>query len=338
MATIRDVARLAGVATSTVSLALNDKGPISAKTRARILAAAEELGYSPSVMAQSLRRGHNKLIGLVLGDIGNPFFGRLLRSVDQVVSEADHMLIVADTASHADREVKTLEQLRRNRVAGIIMAPLSNDAEFAGYLNEIDVPVVLIDQNVDGVSLDYVCSDNELATRMLTEYLMRLGHTKICYLGGQEHWWTGRLRKAGFTKSMEAAGIAIEPEFYVVADFSGEKAYDNVTRIMSGANRPTAILAASNLMALGALQAVNDLGFDCPGDISIVGVDDVPWSNVIKPRITSVVQPVEEMATIASQWILDRIADRGKSSMPARTQVCMPRLIVGGSCTKIETA
>ena len=336
MATIRDVAKLAGVATSTVSLALNDKGPVSARTRARIRAAAEQLGYAPSVMAQSLRRGHNKLIGLVLGDIGNPFFGRLLRSVDSVVAEADHMLIVADTASHADREIKTLDQLRRHRVGGIIMAPLSNDEDFAAYLRKIDMPVVLIDQYVDGVKLDYVCSDNELATAMLTEYLVRLGHRRICYLGGQTHWWTAQLRLAGFRAAMATSGVDIDPELEVVADFSGERAYDHVTRLMTHPNRPTAIVAASNLMALGALQAINDLGFDCPGDVSLAGIDDVPWGNVIKPRITSVVQPVEELAEVAAAWILERINTRGGATIPPRTHIAMPRLVVGGSCARIR--
>ncbi len=336
MATIRDVAKLAGVATSTVSLALNDKGSVSARTRARIRAAAEQLGYEPSVMAQSLRRGHNKLIGLVLGDIGNPFFGRLLRSVDSVVAESDHMLIVADTASHADREIKTLDQLRRHRVGGIIMAPLSNDEDFAAYLRKIDVPVVLIDQYVDGVKLDYVCSDNELATTMLTEYLVRLGHRRICYLGGQPHWWTARLRLTGFRTAMAMSGIDIDPQLEVAADFSGERAYDHVTRLMTHPNRPTAIVAASNLMALGALQAINDLGFDCPGDVSLTGVDDVPWGNVIKPRITSVVQPIEELAEIAATWILDRIETRGGATNSPRTHIAMPRLVVGESCARIS--
>lgn len=335
MATIRDVAKRAGVAISTVSLALNGKGPISPDTLARIQAAATELGYSPSVMAQSLKRGHNKLIGLVLGDIGNPFFGRLLRNVDSLVSEADHMLIVADTASHPEREINTLNQLRRHRVGGILMAPLSNDPEFSSYLRQIDVPVVLIDQYVDGVNLDFVCSDNELTTTMLTEYLVRLGHRRICYLGGQPQWWTARLRRAGFRAAMAASGIEIDPELEIVADFSGEKAYDHVTRLMSRPNRPTAIVAANNLMALGALQAINDLGFECPRDISLTGVDDVPWGSVIKPRITTVVQPVEELAQIAARWILERIDTRGGAAIPPRTHVAMPRLVIGESCARV---
>lgn len=335
MATIRDVAQKAGVAISTVSLALNGKGPISPETLARIQQAADDLGYSPSAMAQSLKRGHNKLIGLVLGDIGNPFFGRLQHGIDNLVFEADHMLIVAATAPHADREMRTLDQLRRHRVGGIIMAPLSNDPKFSAYLREIDVPVVLVDQYVDGVKFDFVRSDNELTTVMLTEYLIRLGHRRICYLGGQKDWWTARLRHKGFLDAMARSGVPVDPELDVVANFNGEAAYDQVTRLLSRADRPTAIVAANNWMALGALQAINDLGFNCPGDISLTGVDDVPWASVIKPRITSVVQPVEELAHVAATWILERISTRGGAAIPPRNHIAIPRLVIGDSCARI---
>lgn len=335
MATIRDVARKAGVAISTVSLALNGTGPVSAETLARITAAADELGYSPSALAQSLKRGHNKLIGLVLGDIGNPFFGRLLRRIDDLVSETDHMLIVANTAPQAEREIATLSRLRRHRVGGIIMAPLNNDPAFSAYLRSIDVPVVLIDQYVDGVKLDFVSSDHELTTAMLTDYLLRLGHRRICYLGGHKHWWTAKLRHAGFAAAMARAGVAIDPALDIVADFDGDKAYDHVTRIMAGPDRPTAIVAANNWMALGALRAVNDLGFQCPRDISLTGVDDVPWSDVIQPRITTVAQPVEELAEIAAAWLLERIGTKGGAAIPPRTHTATPRLITGNSCARV---
>ena len=333
MTTIRDVARRAGVAISTVSLALNGKGPISAETVQRIRAIADDMGYVPSAMAQGLKRGlNNRLIGVVLGDVGNQFFGNLLRGIDSVVSEADHMLIVAVSATEGDREVNTLQQLRRNRVGGIIMAPLRNDPAFATYLRQIDVPVVLIDQYVDGVKLDFVTSDNELTTTMLTEYLIRLGHRRICYLGGREHWWTAQLRLAGFRKAMNAAEIEIDPSLEIIANFDGGKAYDHVARLLSLPHRPTAIVAASNLMALGALQAINDLGFRCPDDISLTGVDDVPWASVIQPRITTVVQPVEELATVAANWMIERIHTRGGAALPPRKHVGMPRLVVGTSC------
>ena len=145
MATIRDVARHAGVSISTVSLALNGTGPVSEETRARIDAAVAAVRYTPNLMAQNLKRGQSKLVGMVLGDAANPFFGRLFGTIDKHISGHEHMLIVANLASDPDRETRTLTLLKRHRVAGIIMTPLRNDPEFAAFLNEIDVPVVLVE-------------------------------------------------------------------------------------------------------------------------------------------------------------------------------------------------
>ncbi|OLP62281.1 hypothetical protein BJF93_18885 [Xaviernesmea oryzae] len=332
MATIRDVARHAGVAISTVSLALNGTGPVSAETRARILEAVAAVKYSPNLMAQNLKRGQSKLIGLVLGDLGNPFFGKLLRTVDRKISEADHMLIVADTDSHPHREIRTLNQLKRQRVAGIIMAPLRNDADFAAYLNQIDVPVVLIDQDVDGARLDFVSSDHQLAAGMLTEYLLRLGHSRIAYLGGTVGLWTAQRRLEGFEAAMRSAGCPIDPELVVDAEYSAEKSYDQVVRLMSRHERPTAFLAANNFSAIGALQAINDLGFRCPEDVSIAGIDGVPWGSVIKPRITTAEQPIEELAGLAATWMLEHVQGEVMAGAPSRRHIALPRLVIGQSC------
>lgn len=332
LATIRDVARHAGVSISTVSLALNGTGPVSEETRARVEAAVAAVRYTPNLMAQNLKRGQSKLIGMVLGDAGNPFFGRLFAAIDRQISDPEHMLLVANLDSHPDREVRTLNLLKRHRVAGIIMTPLRNDPEFAAYLNEIDIPVVLFDQDVDGTSLDFVTSDHHRATAMLTEYLIRLGHRRIAYIGGQRTMWVAQRRLEGFRTAMAQAGLPVEPEFEIFADFSAEMAYENTIRLMSSAERPTAILAANNYMAIGALQAVNDLGFRCPDDVSIAGIDVVSWSSIIVPRITTVEQPIEELARVASIWMMEHVRGKAVLRGERRLYVAEPRLVIGHSC------
>ncbi|KQR69987.1 LacI family DNA-binding transcriptional regulator [Rhizobium sp. Leaf341] len=332
MATIRDVAKKAGVAISTVSLAMNGTGPVSAETLKRVQDASAAIGYTPNGLAQSLKRGHSKLVGLVLGDIGNPFFSRLLRALETALSETDHMVIVAETAAHPERERNTIEQLRRHRVGGILMAPMMNDPAFALFLRRLDIPVVLIDQNVEGADRDFVSSDNALATMILTEYLRRLGHRRIAFIGGDPVQGTAALRLKGFRETMAAAGLPVDPALEVVADFSGEKAYDHVVRLMSRPQRPTALIAASNLMALGALQAIHDLGLDCPGDVSLTGVDDVPWGNVVRPRLTIAAQPVEELAQRAATFLTERMKLRGCAGLPPRTHIAIPKLVLGTSC------
>lgn len=288
--------------------------------------------YSPNLMAQNLKRGQSKLVGMVLGDAGNPFFGRLFGTIDRQISDNDHMLIVANLDSQPDREIRTLNLLKRHRVAGIIMTPLRNDPEYAAYLNEIDVPVVLVDQDVDGTELDFVTSDHHRGTEMLTEYLIRLGHRRIAYIGGQQTMWVATRRLEGFRAAMAEAGLQIEPELEIVADYSAELAYENVIRLMSAAERPTAILAANNYMAIGALQAVNDLGFRCPDDVSIAGIDVVPWSSIVMPRITTVDQPVEELARVASLWMMEHVRGEMTSNGQRRRYVAEPKLVIGHSC------
>ncbi len=332
MATIRDVARHAGVSISTVSLALNGTGPVSDETRARIDAAVAAVRYTPNLMAQNLKRGQSKLIGMVLGDAANPFFGRLFGTIDKHISGHEHMLIVANLASDPDRELRTLTLLKRHRVAGIIMTPLRNDPEFAAHLNELDVPVVLVDQDVDGTALDFVTSDHRRGAEMLTAYLARLGHRRIAYIGGQRNMWAAERRLEGFRSAMAEAGLEVDPELEIVADYSADLAYDNVMRLMSSPARPTAILAANNYMAVGALQAVTDLGFRCPDDVSIAGIDVVAWNSIVMPRITTVEQPIDELARVASLWMMEHVRGEVARIAERRCHVAEPRLVIGHSC------
>ena len=337
MATIRDVARRAEVAISTVSFALNGTGPVSPETRKKVMEAVDAVGYVPNSLAQGLKRGHSKVVGLVLGDMSNPFFGTLLGHIDEAMASTDHMVIVAQTARDVTREIATLNQLRRHRVAGVLMAPLNSNPDYASFLRKFDIPTVLIDQNVEGARLDFVESDNALATVMLTEYLIRLGHRRIGYVGGRLEFSAGRLRLEGYRNAIATAGIEHDPALETIADFVSDKAYEQVARLLSQPNRPTAIVAASNMMALGALKAIKDLGFDCPRDISLTGVDDVPWGDVITPRITTVAQPIAELASTACSWLLERIDARGGKTIPPRRHVAIPKLIVGTSCAPPKT-
>lgn len=332
MATIRDVARHAGVSISTVSLALNGTGPVSEETRARIDAAVAAVRYTPNLMAQNLKRGQSKLVGMVLGDAANPFFGRLFGIIDKHISGHEHMLIVANLASDPGRELRTLTLLKRHRVAGIIMTPLRNDPEFAAHLNELDVPVVLVDQDVDGTALDFVTSDHRRGAEMLTAYLARLGHRRIAYIGGQRNMWAAERRLEGFRLAMAEGGLEVDPELEIVADYSADIAYDNVMRLMSSPGRPTAILAANNYMAVGALQAVTDLGFRCPDDVSIAGIDVVAWSSIVMPRITTVEQPIEDLARVASLWMMEHVRGEAERRGERRCHVAEPRLVIGHSC------
>ena len=332
MATIRDVARLAGVSISTVSLALNGSGPVSGETHRKVWDAAKAVGYAPNPMAQSLKSGRSRLVGMVVGDLSNPFFGRLLKQVERSLLEHGHLVVVSDSGGDQRRERAILETLTSQRVAGIILSTHGMTAEHVEYLRSLRMPLVLVDHKVEGLHADFVASDNVLASAMLTEHVIRFGHRRIAHIAGIDGLWTAEQRKIGFRNTMAAAGIEVDESMILDGEYDGERAYAQAMRLLTRPDRPTAIIAANNVMALGALQAMIDLGFRCPDDVSLTSIDDVPWGNVIQPRITMAVQAVDEMARIATEFLLDRIKSPGGEPIPARERILIPRLVVGQSC------
>jgi LacI family transcriptional regulator len=331
MATIRDVAKMAGVSISTVSLALNGTGPVSEETHRKIWDAAQAAGYAPNPVAQSLKSGRTRLIAMVVGDISNPFFGRLLKEVERLALEENHLVIVSDSGTDPRRERAILDHLSAQRVAGIILTPHGASAEHIAHLKTLKMPLVLVDHKLEGLNADFVASDNVLAAAMVTEHVIRFGHTRIAHIAGKAGLYTSERRKEGFRATMAAAGIEVDESLIVDGEYDGERAYEQAMRLLTRADRPTAIVAANNVMALGTLQAMNDLGFVCPDEISLTSIDDVPWGNVIRPRITMVVQAVDEMARIATEFLLERIKARG-APIAAREHVLIPKLVVGHSC------
>lgn len=332
MSTIRDVARLAGVSISTVSLTLNAPDRVSTETRRKVADAARIVGYTANPIAQSLKRGRSRLIGMVVSDITNPFFGKLLREIERCAMEADYLVIVCDTAGEIAYERTILAHLSGQMVAGVILSPCGDQAAGTDHISALTMPCVLFDQKLRDVQGDFVGTDNVLASAMLTEHLIRLGHRRIAYIGGTTGLYTAEHRRRGFVETMQASGLIVDPDLMLDGRYNGEQGYEAAMRLMTrSTGRPTAILAASNVMALGALQACNDLSISCPDEVSLAGIDDVPWSAVIRPRITMAVQPVEEMARIASRILMDRIAAPDPASIPFRDVVLSPRLVIGES-------
>jgi LacI family transcriptional regulator len=337
MATIRDVAKLAGVSISTVSLALNGTGPVSRETYQKVRSAARAAGYAANSLAQSLSVGRTRLIGMVVADVSNPFFGRLLKQVERLALERNHLVILCDSGGEPERERAILDHLSGHRVAGVILTPHGGSPGYAEQLKALTMPLVLVDHKVDGLDADFVGSDNILAAAMVTEHVIRFGHTRIAHIAGIGGLYTAEKRKQGFRATMTAAGIEVDESLIVDGAYDGERAYEQAMRLLTRADRPTAIVAANNVMALGALQAMNDLGFACPDEVSLTSIDDVPWGNVIKPRITMVVQAVDEMARVATEFLMERINSRAGDAIAPREHILMPKLVVGQSCAPPES-
>jgi LacI family transcriptional regulator len=334
MATIKDVARVAGVSIATVSATLNGTARVSEKRSRRIWDAVQAVGYTPHGIARSLRLGHTRSIGLVVGDISNPFFTSLAKAVEARASAAGYMVILANSDENPEKEIGLLKLLLEQRVAGILLAPAGYAPPYLSALSAIArVPMVLVDRQLPGGPYDAVIVDNLAAARMVTDYLVRLNHERIAIVIGREHLSTTDQRVQGYRDALQAARLDLHPDLEVVADSRIETAYATTQRLLSMPDPPSAIFAANNLMMLGAIEAILDMGFRCPEQVSLAGIDDFPWSSAIRPQLTTVSQPIEEMGTHAVEKLLDRIAKKTVAKRTtANTTVLQPSFLIRDSC------
>lgn len=335
MATIRDVAKLAEVSVSTVSLAFSNPGRVSARTLERIRTAATEVGYVADPLAQSLARGRSRMIGFVVGNVGNPFFGDIRRELETYALEHQHFVLITDSSGKTDRERDLIEHLIGLKIAGLALAPSSFGPDYVEFIRSIKVPMVCFDQKVAGIERDFVGSDNFLAGAMLTEHLLQLGHRRIAFIAGPQHMHTAAERYRGFVETMASAGVEVNPNYVVDGQFTRSAGYEAAMRLLIQPERPTAILGANNAVALAALQAMQELGFNCPDDISLAMIDNVQWSSVITPRITMVVQDTLQLGNIIARRLLHRITNAEAIHEPPQDFVLAPKFVPGNSCRKI---
>lgn len=330
MATIKDVARLAGVAISTASAAINRSAPVSEDVIAKVEEAVRSLGYIPHGGAQSLRSGQSRLIGLIVPSITNPHFSAVARIIEEACLNAGYLSMVFSTGQDSERENQILRMLRQQRVAGLIIIPTRSDAEHGRRLrDEIHVPTVLLDMYVEDLAYDVVKLDNVAATRLATEHLIGLGHTRIAVLTGLADLATSRDRLAGYLDAHRDAGLAVDPAMLLAGDFEQALAASSVTAIMRAPDPPTALLSISNMMTLGALHALHDLGLRAPEDLSIVGIDDFDFAELLAPPLTVVRVPLAPMAERAIDIVLDLIGGRRQPS--SHTDLFSAELVVRSS-------
>jgi LacI family transcriptional regulator len=327
MATIRDVAKRAGVAISTASAALNRSAPVSDAVIAKVQEAVRDIGYVPHAAAQSLRSGQSRMIGLIVPNITNPHFSATARVIENVCLSAGYMSMVYSTGQDAQRENQILKMMRQQRVAGLIIIPTQSDAQHGERLRaEIHVPTVLLDMYVEGLPYDVVKLDNIKATRLATEHLIGLGHRRIAVTTGIAGLATSEDRLAGYLEAHAAHGIPVDKDLLLRGDFDQALAFESVIEVMQRENPPTAILSITNMMTLGALLALRKLELRVPEDVSFVGVDDLDFAELMNPPPTVVRVPVAQMAERAIAILLDEISSKRKPS--GVRQLFAPELVV----------
>ena len=319
MPTIQDVARKAGVAPMTVSRVINQSGYASADVRARVLAAVEELGYMPNTLARSLRIRRILTLALILTDITNPFFTTLARGVEDAASKAGYTVLFGNTDESEEKEMHYLETILQKQVDGILLVPAGGSALSVELIRHHKTPLVLLDRYVAGEAVDVVRCDSEDGAYRLTRLLLDLGHRQIDLLNGPVSVSTAVERAAGFCRAMRESGVAV-PEVHYGA-FTQDSGYAMSVQALSKQPRPTALIAANNFLAIGALKAIRDASLEVPDEVAMVAFDDLPAAMVVDPFLTAAVQPAYEMGRRAAELLLARL--EGTEAGPAQ-EILMP--------------
>ncbi|WMS43911.1 LacI family DNA-binding transcriptional regulator [Acuticoccus sp. MNP-M23] len=332
MASIKDVAKAAEVSVATVSAVLNDTAYVSPTLRARVLAAIDKLDYAPSSAARNLKRGRSQLIALVVADLQNPFFARVVCAAEAAVAAWGYNLVVFNSDEKPDNERRVLARIRSLSCDGVIFSPIGAPERYANLNRDVGgAPVVLFGRAIHGQPFDLVTLDNAAAARRVTNYLLDLGHTRIGSMTGPLYLSTAAGRLQGMVDAMAERGLKPDPSHIRSGEFREEVAYSAALDMLRQKDRPSAIYAANGLMALGAMRALDDLSMTCPRDISIASTDSLPGVTGLRPRLTRTEHPMGEMIDQALRFLMERID--AKAPIEARRVVYSPELILGDSCT-----
>jgi len=329
--TLRDVAARAGVHPATASRALNPETRLLVRddTARRVLEAAEVLGYHPNPVARSLRTRRSNTVGVLIPDLTNPLFPPIVRALEDRLAAAGYVALIGNTDGDSERERLVFRRMRARHVDGMVLAtahlsdPLLADAARAG------LPVVLMNRMAQDHSLDTVSVDNERGMRMAVAHLVAQGHKKIAHIAGPQEVSTGLSRYRGFVSAMEAHGLEADPDLVIMAKaFSIEEGLRCTRALLEHRDGCTAVAAGNDMLAVGCFAALEEVGLTCPADLSVVGFNDMPFIDRLRPPLTTIRFPHYQLGTEAAQLLLERIKGQGG---PARVIYLAPELVVRGS-------
>ena len=306
--TITDVARKAYVSKATVSHVLNNTRFVEDGTRQRVLQAVAELGYRPNALARSLTTRRTGTIGMIVSDASNHFFAELLRGAEDVLRPANYALIVCNTDEILQHEEHYLGLLLGQRVEGIIAAATSQQWTVLDEAASRHVPIVFVDRRFDGLQGPFVGADNVAGARQGTLHLIETGHREIGIVAGFQRLSSMRERLDGFKQALAMHDIPLPPAWVVPCPLSIEDGCQAAHQILTLPKRPSALFVSNNLLMLGALQAVKELGLRCPEDVSLLGFDDHPWASVCAPPLSVVRQPAREIGRTAARMLCSLIS------------------------------
>ena len=326
--TMMDVAKRAETTVATVSRVINNVGYVSASLRERVNSAIEEIGYVPDANARTLRTKRSRTIGVVVGDLMNPYSVELANAVTGAAVDYDYTTFIGAATDDVDSDVSVIDAFHRQRVDGLVVATLQTDSSDAALIRlaEHGMPIVLVGRRLDHARIDSISADFRNGGRMAAHHLIDLGHRRIAFVGADLKEAGRVTRLQGYLDALEAAGIRQRPE-YILGNrrAAGSPRYSQhgtghqaTLQLLKLPTPPTAIFARNDHTAFGVLQALNEMGLNVPSDMSVIGFDDIPLADRVMPALSSISQPTQSQGQAAVEYLLRRIDGSNEKIKPRR--------------------
>ena len=331
--TINDIAEKAGVSLTTVSRVLNNSKHVKLETKEKILSVIKELNYTPSAIARSLSKNKTSTIGVIVPEVNNQFYGEVIQGISHIADKHDLNIILCNTEENIQKEVKALKLLKEQRIRGIIIAPTSVEdelnSEYLKTVDQIGIPVVLLDGHVKYSNFSGVFMDNIKGAYEGVDALIKAGHKKIAIITGRMNSDAAQNRLIGYKKAMAINDIEIDDRYILFGDYGQESAYKLTKEMLKMENRPTAVFVCSNKMTVGCVKALYEEGLKIPEDMAIIGFDRVDILNSLGMNISFIDGPTLELGKTAMEILIENL-NNGQNG-ETKNITLIPRLVLNGS-------
>jgi LacI family transcriptional regulator len=308
--TLEVIAKTLGVSTATVSLALRNNPVVAEITKKKVQKVARDLGYIYNRSAAALRTSRSNILGVAFHDIRNPFFAEMLASLVEAVEETGRSILLGSCKDDLERQSKVLETLKEHRPDGIIVCPVSgSDGDHLNHILAAGIPIVQVARRVEGIETDFVGADDEKGVQLAMAHLVGLGHKRIAFIGGDRQTSVGNAKLDGYFKALDIHGIARDEALLFAGPVDAATGRQAIEHWLNRNDRPSAFLCFNDSVALGALAAAAEHSIDVPGELSIVGSDDVDMATLVRPRLTTIHRNHNDIARKAAELIASRIED-----------------------------
>ncbi|ORM63456.1 transcriptional regulator RbsR [Pantoea rodasii] len=326
---MKDVARLAGVSTSTVSHVINNNRFVSEQVREKVERAIRDLNYAPSALARSLKINQTRTIGMLLTASSNPFYAEVVRGVENSCYERGYSLILCNTEGDEERMNRSLETLMQKRVDGLLMMCTESHLPSAEILNRYpSVPMVMMDWAPFEGRGDIIQDNALLGGELATQHLIDRGYTRIACIAGPQDKTPARLRLEGFHKAMTSSGLPVLPGYVVDGDFEFQGGFNAMNQLLALEMLPEAVFTSNDAMAVGVYHALFQAGLRVPQDIAVMGYDNIELARYLTPPLSTIHQPKDELGELAIDTLIHRMSDPDASQ---QTLVLTPELVERGS-------